>query len=211
MFTHYLTVALRNIWRTRVSTLVAVVGLALGLMCFVAALGEALLMTHTDNHFSKDGRVHVIRQHLVISNNGATRTLTSLSSPWPLAQHIAGAFPEVEAVARMRSYREAAVSAEGNNMFLYTVAVDPAFLRVFDLPFAAGEPQHALDSPRSAVMTESAAQRLFGTAAVAGRRIILRGVDLTVTGVVRAIPVRHTSPGPTHPSTSSCQWMFTKN
>ncbi len=192
MFTHYLTVAFRNIWRTRVSTLVAVVGLALGQMCFIAALAEALLMTHSDSHFAKDGRVQVVVQHLTITNNGAARTLTSLSSPWPLAGHIANEFPDVEAVARMRSYGEISVSAEGNNMLLFTVAVDPAFLRIIDLPFAAGAPQHALDNPRSVVLTESAAQRLFGTTAAIGRNVILRGLDLTVTGIVRAIP------GPSH-------------
>jgi putative ABC transport system permease protein len=67
--------------------------------------------------------------------------------------------------------------------------VDADFLEIFDLPFTAGDSRTALAMPRSVVLTESAAQRLFGADSPLGLTVSIGNrVDATVTGVVKAIP-----------------------
>ena len=50
---------------------------------------------------------------------------------------------------------------------MYVVGADAAFLEIFDLPFIAGDAKNALRDPSSAVLTQDAAKRLFGTDNVA--------------------------------------------
>jgi putative ABC transport system permease protein len=56
---------------------------------------------------------------------------------------------------------------------MYVVGADAAFLEIFDLPFIAGDAKNALRDPSSAVLTQDAAKRLFGTDNVLGRTITL--------------------------------------
>src|SRR6185503_10930225 len=84
---------------------------------------------------------------------------------------------------------EAGVAAGDVNERMYVVGADAAFLDIFDLPFVAGDAKNALRDPNSAVLTQDAAKRLFGTDNVLGRTITLGSVlDVTVKGVIGEIP-----------------------
>jgi putative ABC transport system permease protein len=106
-----------------------------------------------------------------------------------IADHLPIYFPQIEAVSRARSLGgDTPVSAGSRAARLSTVAVDPAFLEIFELPFIVGDSRTALAQPRSVVLTESTAERLFGADNPLGLTVSLGNrVDATVTGVVKAI------------------------
>lgn len=192
MFEHYIKTALRNIWRGRSAAAVSVLGLALGLMCFIAASGYGLIASNGDRHFAKSGRV----QFIEVRDPSNTGLLAGLFAPWPLAEQIRAEFPELDAVARLRMGSEAlgdeiVASANGRNLFVKAVYVDPPFLKIFEFDYVAGGPE-ALARPRSVLMTADGAQRLFGATDVVGRSLVLQGVDATVAAVIQ--PVQ----GPSH-------------
>lgn len=67
---------------------------------------------------------------------------------------------------------------------------DDAFWQIFDFAFVDGKPydQATFDSGRPvAVITESVARRLFGTAAATGREFLLNHAPYTVAGVVKDV------------------------
>ena len=69
--------------------------------------------------------------------------------------------------------------------------VDTAFLAMFDFPLLKGNRANALLKPNSAVLTESAAKKLFGDANPIGKTINHYGGDTltyTVTGILKDIP-----------------------
>ena len=73
---------------------------------------------------------------------------------------------------------------------MFTAAIDPEFLRIFDLEFKAGDAATAMSSEHSAILTERTAERLFGTTHLLGRRILLQTrVEVTITGVIAQILV----------------------
>ncbi|HEY4154846.1 MAG TPA: FtsX-like permease family protein, partial [Puia sp.] len=75
--------------------------------------------------------------------------------------------------------------------FPQTFFVDTAFLRMFSYPMLAGNRQTALLKPNSAVLTESAARKLFGKEDPIGKTITHYAGDtlsFTVTGVMKDIP-----------------------
>jgi putative ABC transport system permease protein len=106
------------------------------------------------------------------------------------ASYLRADYPEIEATARAGSFIDDVPVAAGDRAIRLTaVGVDPEFLDIFDLPFVAGDARRALREPRSVVLTQRTAERLFGADSPLGKTVSLANlVDATVTGVVGTIP-----------------------
>jgi putative ABC transport system permease protein len=182
---HYFVTALRNFWRFRVTTTVNVVGLALGLVCFIATYVFLDGLLQSDMRYPKANRIYAITQELWTSPTEQMIPAFPQVAP-PTAKYLKADFPSLEAVARALPLGGAfAAATDDRKLNLFVAAVDPAFLRIFDLPFVAGNPSAALAAQHSVVLTQSAAVRLFGASSVVGRRVILQNsVEATVTGVL---------------------------
>lgn len=187
MLLHYLAFALRSFGRDRLSAAVGVLSLALGMFCLIAAYLFVDYLRGGERIFENSERIHVIYQGMTLPF-GAEIPLSPMSSA-PLAEYLGPDFPELEAVARAEFASPTVVSSDGRNARLDVMAADPSFLEIFDLPFIARSAQNPLGEPRGAVIAESAAIGLFGSADVLGRSISVGdGLDFTVAGVVAEIP-----------------------
>ncbi len=189
MLGHYFTIALRSLRRAPLTAAVNVVALALGLAAFVTAYGVVAFWDKSERHFANVDRTYVITANLE-ARNGSLKTGVQPTTNRLYADYLKTEFPDFEAVARTQTMsNEAGVSTGDVSERMFTVAADPAFLDMFDLPFVAGDAKNALREPNSVVLTQDAARRLFGTDAVLGRTITLGSVlDVRVTGVIGPIP-----------------------
>ncbi len=67
--------------------------------------------------------------------------------------------------------------------------VDPGFLKIFSYPLLRGNPDDALSSPRSIVLTESFARKLFANGDAMGKTIrVDSNTNFTVTGIMKNLP-----------------------
>ena len=108
--------------------------------------------------------------------------------PAPLASLLKTEIPELKNLARVWMNKWS-VERPGKSLALKGAAVDPIFLEMFTFPLAAGNPRYALGESSSIVITEDAAEKLFGNENPMGRPIRLAGsVDLKVTGILKHIP-----------------------
>ncbi len=167
-----------------------VLTLALGLVTFVAAYAVVAYWGNSDRHFANTDRTFVITANLAL-RDGSINTGTFPQTTDFYQRYLRLEFPEFETLARARIWnRQASVSADGRRALVVGLAVDPEFLDIFDLPFLAGDPRTALQSPNSLVLTDTAALRLFGTKDALGKTVSLGGnlIDATVTGVLGEIP-----------------------
>jgi putative ABC transport system permease protein len=187
MLKHYFFTALRNFWQFRLTTAVNVVGLALGLVCFIATYLFLDSLLKSDLHYANARRIYVITQDLWIGR--AARIIPALpTSAAGTARYLKADFPALETVARALSLGPLAVAADDHKLTPFIAGVDPEFLQIFALPFIRGNPHQALEAAHSIVVSASMAQRLFGTADVVGRHLTLQNnVDVTVTGVFSAL------------------------
>jgi putative ABC transport system permease protein len=183
MLSHYLATALRHMRHHVGTTLINLACLTLGLVGFLLAWGTAEYFAHFDHYHARADRTVVLTRFQPESR------FTFHIVPRILGEHLRTDFPELEAVASVSYVREASIVADGNSQFAQLAYADPDWLRIFDLPFTHGERETALDNPRSAVLSEALAVRLFGTTNVLGRRLRLAGQqnDVTVTGVIGSI------------------------
>jgi putative ABC transport system permease protein len=189
MIRHYLSSAFANLLRRPFTTVAGILTLALGLACFVAAYGIATYWRSADGYHAGADRIVVVGQSWNYYDGGLQQGNWSANA---LAGFLTTDFPEIKTAARTLSYNDIPAAAGANRVILNTAIADPQFLDLFDLPFLAGDPRKALAQPNSAVITLSAAARLFGEAPALGKTVLLNGKEeLTVTGVIG--PVRQPS------------------
>jgi putative ABC transport system permease protein len=197
MLSHYLVVSLRSLRRAPFITLIKLLVLGLGLTCFVVAYSLVSYWGQAERGFAKADRTFMMTTRIELSDGSDTGWQPRFDED--NFQKLEVQFPEFETLSRARSAGVMPVAAGERKTRLNASYADAEFLEIFDLPFVAGDPRAALAAPGSAVLTASAAQRLFGADDPLGRTFRYAGVaDLTVTGVIGDIAQpSHIGPAPT--------------
>ena len=181
--------AWRSARRAPLATTLNVLTLVIGLACFLTAYGLVAFWDRAEHSFPNASRTYVLTMSFALIDGSFARSdLTG--TPELAAEFLRTDFPALEKVARALPLDDPTPVAFGERALrLDAIAVDPEFLDVFPLPFAAGDAKSALAAPRSAVIRREAAARLFGGADPLGRNVLIANVgDVTVTGVIDDVP-----------------------
>ncbi len=189
MLEHDLMISFRRFARQRLHSAIGVAVLALGLVCFIATHLFVSYVRNYDRHWPNADKIYVVAERMRASAFGLTPIFDS-GSDAPIAEHLKLDAPELEAVARMlRAVR--LVSLDDRTAPLMVGYADAEFTDIFELTPLAGDVSGALGTPRSMIVTQRAAERLFGSADAAGRTLRFAGetpVDVTVRAVVAEPP-----------------------
>ncbi|MBN2430736.1 MAG: ABC transporter permease [Acidobacteria bacterium] len=185
MLTNYLKTAWRNLWRYRIYSLINILGLAVGMACFI------LIMIWIQEEISYD-RYHPRPDSLYrvcsVYHTPSGDSRVSAPQPAPLAGLLKTEFPEVVRSTLYFTPVLSLVSADKRFSERFAM-VDPDFLEMFTLPGFRGDPDTALDDPNSVIIPQRIAERFFGEENPLGRLLFLEGrAMVTVTGVFRDLP-----------------------
>jgi putative ABC transport system permease protein len=108
----------------------------------------------------------------------------------PAASALVSEFPEVVNAARIDRPRSASVKY--NDILIQEERIgyaDNSIFQIFTIPFIQGDPNSALESPYSVVITEDMARKYFGEEDPLGKILKINGdTEFTVTGVIESIP-----------------------
>lgn len=189
MLKSYTLLALRNLWKNKVSSFVNLAGLTAGLTCCLL-IGLYLQYELRFDRFQPKGD-RIARVVMAYKFDGSPQVEKVPVTSTKVAPVFRRTFPEVEAAVRMTA-NDLVVLRRGNDLvsephFLYT---DSTFFQVFEADFVAGNPAKALNGPYKVVLTESSARKYFGTMNPVGK-LLQTGKDTIqyeVTGVVRDYP-----------------------
>ena len=185
MIGHYILTALRHFCRTPVATVIKVLALALGLVCFLTAHMIGDYFRQADQNWSKSERTVVVVQEMAAAAGEWSSPGMVTSGP-QLLTLLREDFPELEVVANLMNLSMRAGVA-GKDQIWQAFGADADLLRIFDLDMIHGEA--SLDQPRSALIEERVAQAAFASENAVGRTITLEnGVDVIVRGVFRMPP-----------------------
>lgn len=182
MFGHYVATALRNCRRRPLSTAVKLLALALGFACFLTANLIADYVSRTDRQWANDGRIYAISQAVTAPGDEKEGGATIGAISGPAVEYLKVDFPDV--VIAATNTIPSPVRADDMYRDYNVLAVDPHFVRIFDLEMVRGPPD-ALAAPRTALLEAAAARELFATEDVIGRNVQFFGMDMTVSGVFR--------------------------
>jgi putative ABC transport system permease protein len=187
MFKNYFLMAFRNLKKHRTYTLINVFGLALGLSATILILLYLQFEISYDRfHEHADSIYRVCIRHL---REGRSEGETHVYTP-PIGPDMKKDFPEVENFARMSTLRVAYLNVDNRAFKVENIRyASPGLFEVFSFKLKSGDPNKALVDPFSLVLSERAAERIFGSKNPIGETVQIGPEDLyKVTGVIENPP-----------------------
>lgn len=185
MFGAYLTAATRNIARRKLNGFISVLGLGLGIA--IATMVAIFLLFETSFDTMHPNHERLYRLNWQNVSTGA-RFATFFN---PLSPRIAEALPEdIEAVTRITN-SEQTVTIDERTQYETVSFVDPNYFDFFAYGNVRGDAGSAIGEVRNAVLTQAAADKLFGADSdPIGRVFTLSGeFDFTVSAVIENNPI----------------------
>ncbi|TEU04780.1 MAG: ABC transporter permease [Candidatus Aminicenantes bacterium] len=184
MLTNYIKVAFRQLIRQRGYSFINIIGLTIGMACFI------LIGLWVQDELSFD-RFHQKKDRIFRILNKTDDGDLIPSPTYALAPALKSLYPEVEEFSRVWFWHSSLVkygdkSFEEDRIHM----ADPGFFRMFSFPFIKGDPETALADRNAIVITQKAALKYFGTEDPIGKVLHLAQdrADFKVTGIIENIP-----------------------
>lgn len=194
MIKNYLLTALRNFQKQKLSTLIHVIGLSLGL------IGGLVIFLFVHHHFSTDtfypnaNRIYRVVLDIHIENGSIEyEPGTSL----PMAQTLKNEYATIEQAGFCRKFYSAPTISLLNQQGERTQLIeesgvayaDNQFIKMFDLHFIEGDVNTAMIGPNQVLLTRQQARKYFGNQEAIGQTININNkADLEVVGIVEDYP-----------------------
>jgi putative ABC transport system permease protein len=187
MFKLNLKIALRNLWRNKTSSLINVIGLAIGLAACLLLLVYVSYEWNYDRQWKNEANLYTVMTNIPGDDGKISKTFEGTTTA--LGPLIKAEVPEINHLSRM-SYLKKSLLANGDNGFKkFGRFAEPEVLKLFDYPFLVGNAATAMQNPKSVILTESMAKILFGSIQVLNRTLRYQDIeDLTVSGVIKDLP-----------------------
>jgi putative ABC transport system permease protein len=191
MFRLNLKIALRNLWRNKISSIINIVGLAVGLSACLLLLLYVNYEMNFDRHFKDSDKIYQVMTNFQDASGKITSTSGVPGNG--IAMAIKSKIPEVDAITRIGGGDNSLI-ANGEKSFKKTdLFSDPDILKVFNYEFITGDPNTALNTPNGIVLTANMAKLLFGSTDVLNKTVRYKDAfNLKVTGVMKDLPANTT-------------------
>jgi len=188
MIKFYTKIFWRNFLKNKSSVLLNLLGLTLGITCFLFALLFFIYETGYDNfQINKDRIARIVTTTL----SGDNETRTALSNSF-LAITLPKKFPEISSVVRFKRFdgrAEIRLKDPGKNLALENIYYsDPDVFEVFSYPLLEGERKTCLREPNTIILSRRIAKKLFGERSGINQIVFVNDKILKVTAVADEPP-----------------------
>lgn len=186
MLRHFLITGLRNFWRNKSSTILNILGLAIGMATTLLILEFVFNELSFDRfHKDKEDIYRIIEKQEKDGVNSPTSYLTAAVAP-----SMAEEFSEIGHFVRFSNPTSGFLSSGDHDYQLESITyADSALFEVFSFKLLKGNPKTALADPYNVVLSVSSARKIFGDEDPLGKMIRLNGKEnLVVSGVVADFP-----------------------
>lgn len=187
MFKNYLKIAWRNLLKQKLHSGINIVGLSIGISCFILI---SLYVQHElsyDTFYSNANNIYRIfnkQEGNTVFEGKDSFGLTTVG----LAPVLNEEFPEVQAATTLKN-QTALLSLNGNHFYEYGMRADQNFFKVFPLQFLSGNPDRALANAETIVLTQSLAKKIFGSEDPINKTVLYQNnVPFTVSAIVEDLP-----------------------
>jgi putative ABC transport system permease protein len=190
MIKNYFKIALRNLWKHKGFSAINIIGLAMGLACFIMIAMYVVDELSYDKYNDKADRIYRINSDIRF---GGTDLIMAVSAD-PMGATLKKDYPQVEEYTRIYASNGSKLVKKANDYINEdgVAHADSTLFDVFTFPAIAGNTKTALNEPNTVVITESTAKKYFGsTYAAMGKNIETNENGSTlykVTAVIKDIP-----------------------
>jgi putative ABC transport system permease protein len=173
----------RNIEKNRVTFLLNLTGLYLGICCFLAIYSYYEFEHSYDQHYSNSGSIYRIEK---IEYGEIEKRKTT--TPYLLSEVAKEQIPGVTQITGAINWRFDHINfqyPEGTpREGLTPMQVRSDFFNLFDFDFIEGNRASALDNPNGIIITEATRQKLFKDDIALGKEIFVNENPYLITGVI---------------------------
>lgn len=194
MIRNYLKVAIRSIFRNKLTAFINIAGLALAMMCCVLIYLFVVDELSYDRYHTKADRTYRVTRNF-LSKDGVPNLHLANVAP-PIGPLLKNDFGEIEVMARTINY-SLNISLEQNGEQIKNFiendifVVEPDLFKIFDIEVLSGDPAKALVRPLTVMISEEYAQKYFETQDVIGKRLRVNNqLDIEVTGTYKSFPAQ---------------------
>ena len=184
MLKSFFTMAWRSLLKNRVSSVINIGGLAVGLTTAI------LIILVIVDEFSYDKfQTNLSDIYLLMKNQQQMDGVsTGSSTAGPMAGALRNEMPETKYAARA-VYRQELTSGRDKKIFESGVYADPDLFNIMTFPALEGNPVSVLKDVNSVVLTEGMAKKFFGNEDAMGKTLVLNDtLAVRVGAVIRDIP-----------------------
>jgi putative ABC transport system permease protein len=190
MFSSYLKIAMRSLFKNRLTSFINIFGLGLSM-----SVGLMILI-RTQDAFSFDKfHPHPERTYRITSEyqEKNKEKWKMASTPLPLMNSLGSEATGIEAVASVYPALNGKANVNGKEIFIRGAFTEPSFFSIFGFTLTAGDASSALREPNSIVLSKETSEKYFGNSNAIGKTLQFEnGPGFIVTGVL------NTPPGKTH-------------
>ena len=194
MLQNYIKVALRSIFRNKLTAFINIAGLALAMMCSILIYLFVNDELHYDQYNSKADRTYRVTRNFLNREGVASLHLANVAPP--IGPLVKNDFGEIEVMARAINYGLVIGQEENGELtknfsedFLFVV--EPDIFKIFDIAVKSGDAATALTRPFTVMLSEKTARKFFADGNALGKRLRANNqFDLEVTGVYEDFPVQ---------------------
>jgi putative ABC transport system permease protein len=188
IFLNYLIVAIRNLKRQKIYTLINVLGLTIGFIsCLIIFMWVNYHLSFDNFHKNRD---NIYRSILDVKIDGLTPMQHCGSLEW-VGPTLKQDYPDVVNYVRLfKLNRSISLHYHDNESVIYSFYfTDRSFFEFFDFDFLYGNSQKALMEPKSLILSQQLSKKIFGDENPVGKILeIDEHSTATVTGVLKKLP-----------------------
>ena len=191
MIKNYLKTGWRNLTKNKVSSIINISGLAIGLACIILIGMYVKDELSYDRFFKDTNRIYRVNLDGKMGNDQFIVGHT----PPPAGAALVNNFPEIESYTRIFLPGDEIIHYENrgqkNSLTEKNVlVVDSNFLKFFNYPLISGNASTCLNGVNSLVITQKAAKKYFGDESPIGKTLVFDEfkTPFTVTAVLKDIP-----------------------
>lgn len=185
MLRNYLKVALRNILKHKMFSLINIFGLSVSIATCLLIILLVYGQKKVDNFHEKQDRI------VRVLSDGDRGSFAS--TPLPLASTLLEEYPHViEDVVRVKSsFVGGDVIYDNRRIPLAGRYADDSFFKIFSFELIKGDPATVLEAPFSIVLTKESAEKIFGKENPIGKSVRLNDIGLNTMDIA-LIPTENT-------------------
>ena len=186
MLRNYLVVAVRNLLKNKILSMINVFGLGASLsICLLIILFVSYQKTSDAWHKKADRIYLTICDYRSPAHPDRVRSYAT--TPVSLASLLQDVCPDVEVTTRLRRFR-GSMGFPGRQIKVSGLYAEPSFFEVFDFALVEGNPATALSEPNSIVLSQNQSVAFFGDSSPLNQTVMIGQTPYKVTGVLADQP-----------------------
>lgn len=184
MFKNYFKTAWRSIWKNKITAIINITGLSVGMTAAI------LIFVWVQNEMSFDNYHKDADKIYRLTTNLKAQGWAWETTPLLLADVIKKDIPDVEKVTRLYAGISLVFNINNNLSYEKNCAyVDNDWFNIFHYAFIEGNADAFAQDPNSIILTQSEVKKYFGNKDVLGTIIHVDSMNYMVKGIIKDAPV----------------------